>query len=163
MLKSFFPVVNERTRVLIVGSMPGTASLNAGQYYAYKHNQFWKMMSAFFSDGNIPENYPDKLNLLLQHSVGLWDTLRACERDGSLDTQIRQAQPNDFPALLAQYSAIRTLLFNGRAAYHYFVKFFGQMPGVTYCVLPSTSPANAGVSYEEKRKQWRGALEQALR
>lgn len=163
MLKSFSPVADGRTRILIVGSMPGEASLRAGQYYAYKYNQFWKLAAALFSDGNIPPSYPEKLAMLRRRSAGLWDTLHACERQGSLDSQIRRARANDFISLLKTYPRIRALLFNGQTAHKYFVKFFGQLPGISYYILPSTSPAHAALSYEEKLTVWKDALTQALK
>lgn len=163
MLKSFAPVADKRTRILIVGSMPGEASLRAGQYYAYKYNQFWKLAAALFSDGNIPSSYPEKLALLQKHGVGLWDTLHACEREGSLDSQIRHARPNDFISLLKKYPRIRALLFNGQTAHKYFVKFFGRLPEITYYILPSTSPAHAALSYDEKLTVWKDALAQAMK
>lgn len=162
MLTSFPPVINQCTRVLIIGSMPGEASLRAEQYYAYKHNQFWKIMSDLFYGGKPFHSYNEKLQLLLKNGVGLWDTLRACERQGSLDSHIRQAMANDFPALLSSHPLIQTLLFNGQTAHNYFVKFFGQLPGLTYQVLPSTSPAHAAVSYQEKFIRWKEAVTRAL-
>lgn len=162
MLTSFPPVINQHTRVLIIGSMPGAASLQAKQYYAYKHNQFWKLISNLFYNGKPFNSYNQKLQLLLKHKVGLWDTLRACEREGSSDSRIHQALANDFPSLLNNYPNVHTLLFNGQTAHKYFVKFFAHLPHITYQVLPSTSPANAAVSYQEKYIRWKDAITQAL-
>lgn len=90
--------------------------------------------------------------MLLANGGGLWDALSSCERAGSLDAHIRQAVPNDFHALFARYPAIKTLLFNGTAAHQYFVRAFGQLSGKTYLLLPSTSPANAALSPQQKAR-----------
>lgn len=163
MLKSFPPVINAHTRLLVIGSMPGEASLRAQQYYAYKYNQFWKMTFELFAGGREPKSYADKLQTLLTNRIGLWDTLAACERPGSLDSDIRLAKPNDFPALFKQYPAVKTLLFNGQTGYKYFLKFFGRPPGIACRQMPSTSPANAGTPYAKKLEIWRAALQEGLR
>ena len=157
----FPPVVDERTIFMVIGSMPGAASLAAQAYYAHKRNLFWPCVLAAFSPENPPQNYADKLAVLLANGGGLWDALSSCERAGSLDTHIRQAVPNDFLSLFARYPAIKTLLFNGTAAHKYFVRAFGQLSGKTYILLPSTSPANAALSPQQKSALWVSALRQA--
>lgn len=97
MLYSFPPLINSKTRVLVVGSMPGAASLKAQEYYAYKYNQFWRIIFDLFAGGRIPQNYEDKKQVLLSKSIGLWDALAACQREGSLDGNIKEPTPNDFP------------------------------------------------------------------
>lgn len=148
----FPPVVDERTVFMVIGSMPGAASLAAQAYYAHPRNLFWPCVFAAFSNGRTPKNYADKLSVLLANGGGLWDALSSCERAGSLDAHIRQAVPNDFLSLFARYPAIKTLLFNGTAAHQYFVRAFGQLPGKTYLLLPSTSPANAALSPNKKAR-----------
>ncbi len=112
--------------------MPGEASLRAGQYYAYKHNQFWRIIYDVFENGRMPENYEDKKAVILRHRLGLWDSLAHCERQGSLDGNIRQETANDFPALFRQYPAIKRLLFNGTAAFTFYKRAFG-LPKNPYC------------------------------
>ena len=159
LLHSFPPVINTHTRVLIIGSMPGTASLQAQQYYAYPHNQFWKIIFDVFENGRPPQNYEDKLHTLLKHRLGLWDALAACTRPGSLDSHIKTPTPNDFPALFTQYPAVHTLLFNGQAAARYFKRFYGwELPCKTLLILPSTSPAHASLSYTQKLALWKKGL-----
>lgn len=160
MLKSFPPAVQTHTRILIIGSMPGEASLRAEEYYAYKHNQFWRIIFDVFENGRTPENYQDKLSVILKHGLGLWDALAACERSGSLDSRITAHTPNDFPALFARYPAIHTLLFNGAAAFNFYKRAFGT-PDKKFYRLPSTSPAHAARSYAEKLALWRTALEES--
>ena len=162
-LHSFPPVINTHTRVLIIGSMPGIASLQAHEYYAYKYNQFWPLVFDVFENGRLPKNYPDKLHTLLKHRLGLWDALAACTRPGSLDSCIKTPTPNDFTTLFQHYPSIHTLLFNGQAAATYFKRFHGwEIPGKTLVILPSTSPANAALPYAQKLARWKKAFAQAL-
>lgn len=162
MIHSFPPAVNSQTRILVVGSMPGEASLKAQEYYAYKHNQFWKIAFEIFADGRTPLDYADKIKTLLSNTIGLWDALKACERTGSLDGNISEPTPNDFPALFAQFPRIHTLLFNGQAARAHFKRAFGSA-GKTCITLPSTSPAHASRSYAEKLHIWKEAFSNALK
>lgn len=161
MIYSFPPAVNPQTRVLVIGSMPGVASLRAREYYAYKYNQFWKIVFDLFAGGRQPANYEDKINTLLAHHIGLWDALSACERPGSLDGNISNPTPNDFPGLFSQYPQIHTLLFNGQAARLHFKRAFGDA-GKMCLTLPSTSPAHAALSYDDKLQRWRKAFQNAL-
>ena len=161
-LRSFPPLADARTRVLIIGSMPGAASLAAHEYYAYPHNQFWRLMFDLLESGRTPADYADKQNTLLSHRIGLWDSLARCERTGSLDSAISHPVPNDFPSLFARFPHIHTLLFNGQAAHRYFKRAFNGFLGKTVYLLPSTSPAHAARSYQEKRTRWQEALRAAL-
>ena len=162
MLESFAPVVNTHTRILIIGSMPGAASLQAQEYYAYRYNQFWRLMFDVLAGGRPPRNYADKLQTLLRHGIGLWDTLASCERTGSLDGRITHPVPNDFPALFAQFPTVQTLLFNGQAAARHFKRAFGFPADKTCQILPSTSPALAALSYDDKKTRWQAALASVL-
>ena len=157
--RSFAPLLNRHTHTLIIGSMPGEASLRAKQYYAYPRNQFWPLMYDMLNNGQPCFTYQAKCGLLLAHGLGLWDSLQTCQRTGSLDSHIQTPVPNDFPFLFRQYPAIRTLLFNGQAAWHYFHKFFDkELAGKQYRVLPSTSPAHASLNYLQKKELWQQAL-----
>ena len=109
MLYSFPPLINSKTRVLVVGSMPGAASLKAQEYYAYKYNQFWRIIFDLFAGGRIPQNYEDKKQVLLAKGIGLWDALASCQREGSLDGNITEPTPNDFPTLFKKYPSVHTL------------------------------------------------------
>ncbi len=158
MLKSFAPVVNKDTCILVIGSMPGAASLRARQYYAHPRNQFWRLMFDLLEQNCPPASYTDKLHTLLLHRIGLWDALAYCERTGSLDGNITRPVPNDFPALFARFPAIRALLFNGQAAAAHFKRAFGFPADKRCMLLPSTSPAHAARSYEQKKQYWQAAL-----
>lgn len=158
MIKSFKPVADENTKIMIIGSMPGEASLKAGQYYAYKYNQFWPLMTDLLSPSAPPASYKEKLQMLLNNNIGLWDSLAVCKRAGSLDGNIKEEKPNDFKTLLKKYPKITTLLFNGQAAHKYFVKYFGMIDAVEYKLLPSTSPAAATKTLKQKRELWAKAI-----
>lgn len=151
---SFAPVIDSNTDRMVIGSMPGRASLDAGQYYAHPRNYFWKIAGDLFASSSLIENYHDRIALLLQNRTGLWDVLEYCEREGSLDSAIRHGKPNDFFKLFRKYPRVTRLFFNGQKACGTFIKHFGQIEGIAYFPLPSTSPANARMPYAEKLKIW---------
>ncbi|MDD4637409.1 MAG: DNA-deoxyinosine glycosylase [Bacteroidales bacterium] len=159
MLNSFEPVVNHETTTLIIGTMPGVASLNAQEYYANKRNVFWTLVFDILGEPQTERTYSERLQVLLRHHIGLWDSLAACERDGSLDSNIRKEIPNDFPSLFLQYPSINRLLFNGQSSYRFFVQAYGVPKAMEYHVLPSSSPANAMKNYAEKKLLWQKALD----
>ncbi|MFC3815679.1 DNA-deoxyinosine glycosylase [Lysobacter sp. GCM10012299] len=165
LLKGFPPVSAKDARVLILGSMPGAASLQAHQYYAHPHNRFWPIMGELV--GAMPAlPYEERLLRLRQSGIALWDVFDRCERDGSLDSAIRDdtAQANDFVAFFGAHRGIRTVLFNGAKAESGFRRLAGVQPDVLglQCVrLPSTSPANASIAPGVKLAAWREALEAA--
>jgi len=154
-VRSFPYSADENARVLILGSMPGAESLRRQEYYAFKYNVFWRIMGELFSFS--PElAYPERLAELRRHGVALWDVLAACERPGSLDSDIRAARPNDIAGLVAKLPKLEKILCNGGAAYGYLRRFFPELAALR---LPSTSPAAARWSYAEKLAAWRDALE----
>lgn len=150
------PVVDARTRVLILGSFPGAASLAAQQYYAHPQNQFWRLLGALLSEP-LPElDYRLRLERVLAHGLGIWDVLAACRRTGSLDSAITDARPNDFAGLLARYPELQLACFNGlKAASH--APRLAEL-GLRTHVLPSSSPANARLRPADKLALWRAAL-----
>ncbi len=153
---SFPPSVEHGAKVLLLGSMPGEESLRRGQYYAHPRNAFWKIMGILFSfDPALP--YPERLAVLRERRIALWDTLRSCRRTGSLDAEIRDPVPNDIPGLLREHPTIRHIFCNGTASYDFLRRclpevFHGPVP-VTK--LPSTSPAAALYSFERKLAAYR--------
>ncbi len=158
MLSCFAPLIDENTKILVIGTMPSEASLAAQEYYAFKHNAFWKIIS------DISEQkfctYSDKISAIKKLKIGLWDNLQFCSRQGSLDSNIKDEVPNDFETLLTDYSNIKRLIFNGQKSFAYFKKYHKQLlQQYDYAVMPSTSPANAGTPYRDKLKIWRKALE----
>jgi len=158
-LHAFPPIANRNARILILGSMPGAASLDAGQYYAHPRNAFWPIMGEMFGAG--PEiAYEKRLAVLKANGVALWDVLASCERRGSLDSDILREVPNDFAGFFAAHPGIRRIALNGGKAAASFRKHAARFaPGETEVVrLPSTSPAHAARSFAEKCAAWREGL-----
>lgn len=156
LLAGFPPVLDDETRILILGSFPGEASLAAQQYYAHPRNQFWRLLSAVLKEDLAALPYQQRLPRLLSHGIGLWDVIAACERDGSLDTAIRRAQANDFAALKQQCPQLVKVCFNGKTSGRFAQQFADA--GFATLVLPSSSPANAQLSFEEKLAQWKNII-----
>lgn len=157
MLNSFAPIVTTQTKVLILGTMPGAISLEKQEYYGNKNNQFWKIMYSVFATLPVSENFSEKTKLLKRNQIGLWDVLAQCERKGSLDTHIKNHMENDLLQLLKDFPEISTIIFNGKQSHKYFLKKFGFIEGITFHVLPSTSPANTQ-SFDEKLRIWSTVL-----
>ena len=152
LLSGFPPVMSADTQLLILGSFPGTASLAAGQYYAHPRNQFWPLLSAVLNEDLPSLPYELRLERLIAHRIGLWDVIAACERKGSLDASIRRAQAANFSVLQQDYPALRRIAFNGKTAGRFAPRF--AEAGFETLVLPSSSPANAQLSFEQKLVQW---------
>lgn len=155
--QSFPPIVDDGSKILILGSMPGAASLSQQQYYAHPQNAFWKLL---FAIHEVPFStvYADRVRLLQDHHIALWDVLQNCEREGSLDSNICNEVPNDFSSFFSQYPKIKHVLFNGQVAYKYFKKYVGLDSHKTYTLLPSTSPAHAGKSFQDKLQVWSSSI-----
>nr|WKF58869.1 hypothetical protein HUO10_003371 [Paraburkholderia busanensis] len=157
MLRGFPPVAAADTQTLILGSFPGEASLAATQYYAHPRNQFWRLLGVVLDEPSLHElPYDQRLTRLLAHRIGLWDVLDACHRKGSLDSAIRNAQPNDFASLREHAPLLRKVCFNGKTAGR-FAEVIGAA-GFATLVLPSSSPANAMLSFDQKLCLWRDIL-----
>lgn len=159
-LHSFPPVVSPQSRVLVLGSIPGVASLNAGQYYAHPRNAFWPVMQAVAGiDSQAP--YATRLQQLCDSGIALWDVIGCCERPGSLDTAIVRdsVQCNDFNTLLRQHTGIGAVFFNGKSVEQLFRRhalpvFEPVLLPATRICLPSTSPANARADLASKINAW---------
>jgi hypoxanthine-DNA glycosylase len=150
------PVLDQDTRVLILGSFPGAASLTAEQYYAHSRNQFWPLLSAVLGEELVPLTYPERLARLRAHGIGLWDAIAACEREGSLDTSIRNAQANDFANLKHHCPHLVRVCFNGKTSGKVAGRFADA--GFETLVLPSSSPANAQMTFSQKLAIWQGIV-----
>ncbi|WP_274648502.1 DNA-deoxyinosine glycosylase [Paenibacillus humicola] len=141
-VQSFPPIIDDNSRVLVLGSMPGTASLTKHQYYGNPRNHLWPVIYGLF--GREPEDdYDARLAFALGRGIALWDVIATCSREGSLDANIRDEVPNDIPGLLRQYPGIRCLAFNGTKSHDTFRKYFGTDPACAAPArlkLPSTSP-----------------------
>jgi len=160
-IRSFAPVGNTDARVLILGSMPGKRSLSENQYYAHRQNAFWKIIGDLIgARQNLP--YATRLHILSSSGIALWDVLASCERgESSLDSNIKKEAANDFVTFFAQHPHITRVFFNGSKAEQSFKKFVlgkQELPPLEFMRLPSTSPAHAGMRYEEKLKTWSEAI-----
>ncbi len=155
--QGFPPVSRPDARLLILGSMPGKASLDAAEYYAFPRNAFWRIMGELFGAG--PElDYPSRLQQLISQRVALWDVIGQCRRPGSLDSAIVDdgLVSNDFARFFRHHPHISHVYFNGQAAASLYRK--KVRPGLaghfSYHTLPSTSPAHAARNYAEKLQAW---------
>ncbi len=167
-IRSFAPIADAHARVLILGSMPGKASLAAGRYYAHAQNLFWEILGDI--TGAAPSlPYATRVRALKSSGIALWDVLESCTREGSLDSAIDEAtmRANDFVAFYRAHSRIDQVFFNGaKAEACYRGQVLPVLAGAAaspgHRRLPSTSPANASMSRAYKRKVWKQALRQAL-
>lgn len=151
-IKCFEPIADENAQMLILGSMPSVKSLEKAQFYAHPQNQFWKFMFHIFGQ-EYTTDYEIKKRLMLENNIALWDVIAECEREGSMDSDIKNAIPNDISGLLKKCGKIKHIFCNGQTAYKYFKRFI--ITDIPCVCLPSTSPANARISYDEKLKIWK--------
>lgn len=163
MIHSFNAVIPDQPpRKLILGSLPGVASLAQMQYYAHPHNAFWRIIETLLANGE-PCSYQERLDLLRHHRIALWDVVAAAAREGSLDSSIEAhtVVPNDIVGLLRRYPEIHTIYLNGGMAKTLFHRHVAKhLPReVAVMVLPSTSPANARMRFEQKLVRWQVVAE----
>lgn len=159
-ITSFAPIADSSAQILILGSMPGVQSLNALQYYAHKQNAFWRIMADVIGFSSTL-GYEERTKKLLEHHVALWDVLHSCERTGSLDSAIVEAVVNDFQTFYIRHPNIRHVYFNGSTAERYYRLYVLPQLNVTNTPcqrLPSTSPAHASLSYQQKLAIWKAAI-----
>ena len=155
-LNGFAPVIDGATKVLILGSFPGVASLALQQYYGHPRNQFWPLLSAVLDNNLVELPYSERLNRLRVHGIGLWDVLAGCERKGSLDSAIRNPLANQFDLLRQRCPQLARICFNGKTSGKFATQF--SSAGYETMVLPSSSPANAQATFEQKLALWRGII-----
>ncbi|WP_456311961.1 DNA-deoxyinosine glycosylase [Pseudomonas shirazensis] len=151
---SFAPITSHNANILILGTMPGTKSLELNQYYGHKQNNFWKFMFTILKQ-DFSNDYQTRKSLLQKNNIALWDVLQFCDRVGSLDSAIKNEIANDFETFLEQHHNIKTILFNGQKAAAFFKKYVHLKKSYTLITLPSSSPANAGKSFESKLEEWK--------
>lgn len=151
-IRSFEPIIDENSQILILGSVPGVKSLEMQQYYAHPQNQFWKILfhltnTAFISD------YNERQLFLKEHRIALWDVIDTCHRKGSLDTAIRNEETNDILKLIAEYSSIKAIFCNGQTSFKILNKIKKDSFNLPLYGLPSTSPAHT-LAFEKKVLAW---------
>lgn len=150
----FPPVTRPDTRLLVLGSLPGAVSLAQARYYAHPRNLFWTLMSVVIGRDLVPLAYQDRLEALLGAKVGLWDTVAAATREGSLDAAIRLHEASDLTALVATLPELRAIGFNGARSAAIGRRQLGPAPDLALLDLPSSSPAYASLAFEKKREAW---------
>ncbi len=175
MLTGLPPLLSQNTKVLILGSFPGVASLAAQQYYGHPQNQFWKILQAIWPScaiGAGASSYEIRSDWLLDRGLGLWDVYGACEREGSLDSNIRTPVVNDFADVRCRCPALQAIAHNGGESFKHARRVHAALAGtgrstldevggdgVQFYKLPSTSPANAAWSFDRKLAAWRDVFE----
>ena len=160
----FAPIFPEKPKCVVLGTMPSVVSLEESFYYAHPRNAFWPILSDYFMQPIATVN--QKIALCKKNGILLWDVLSSCERQGSLDSAIKQPEANDFASLFQQYTDLKSIVFNGKAAMNLFekqvVKKQSLPEDLVFYSLPSTSPANAQLTFENKRVLWHETLKQVL-
>jgi len=164
-LESGFPAISDcNARILILGSMPSITSLEQQQYYAHPRNAFWPIMCAVF-DIDRNKTYQQRCELLIKNHLAVWDSIQACQRQGSLDQSIDSSSmtANDFTLFFQHHLDIEKILFNGTKAEQVFNRFVlptlnEQLAALPMLRLPSTSPAHATMNFEQKYQLWSQAL-----
>jgi len=153
--RSFPPILGRKPRVLILGSLPGDASIALGQYYGHPQNKFWELLGAALGEDLRTLSYAKRVSRLKKRGVAVWDVIAHAHRLGSLDSSIRFEKPNDIPALI-QASGVRAVFFNGGKSKTSYRRHFGEPPaGVEFIALPSSSPAHASMPWARKIVEWR--------
>ena len=146
------------TRVLILGSLPGEASLAAARYYAHPQNRFWRLVGAVIDQDLAQLEYDARLEALLSARIGLWDTVASARRAGSLDAALRAVERNALGELVTTLPALRAIGFNGATAARIGRRALGRTP-LALIDLPSSSPAHARMTLEEKAQRWKSLRE----
>lgn len=151
-ISSFPPIISEGSKILILGSVPGVKSLEMQQYYAHPQNQFWKIIFQLFEE-DFTSNYQKITEIIRKNNIALWDVIDSCEREGSLDTKIRNEEHNDIMKILREHLTIKAVFCNGQKSFKNLKKILGRESEIPIFVLPSTSPLHT-VSFDKKLAEW---------
>ena len=151
--RSFPPVVDERSLVLVLGTLPGEESLRRLEYYAHPRNLFWPIVCGLFAQ-TAPALYAERLGFVASQRIALWDVCESGERRASADATIKGEVPNRIDALLRAHPQIRAVAFNGSGAQRLHDRHFARRPDLSYFALPSTSPAYASLDFAAKLARW---------
>ncbi len=152
-VSSFPPIISERSKILILGSVPGVKSLEMQQYYAHPQNQFWKIIFEIFEE-DFTADYQKRTEIIRKNNIALWDVIDTCEREGSLDTKIRNEEHNDILKILREHPNIKAVFCNGQKSFKNLKKIFGKEAEIPALVLPSTSPLHT-IPLEKKLAEWK--------
>lgn len=156
LLSGLAPIADSHTRLLVLGSFPGVKSLQLQQYYAHPQNQFWRILGTLWDQPLQQLDYAGRCQQALAHGLGIWDVYASCEREGSLDSAIRNATVNDFVGLTQRSPQLQAIAHNGGESWRH--QRHTRTLGLPVYRLPSTSPANASWSFERKLQAWREVL-----
>ena len=146
------PVFDERSEVLVLGTMPSPKSREAAFFYGHPQNRFWKLMGRLLKE-TFPPEYQGKKSILLRHGIALWDVIASCSIEGSSDSSIRDVVPNDLSRILSAAN-IQAIFCNGKTSWNYYKKYQETVTGIPAVSLPSTSPANAAWTLEKLEGVW---------
>lgn len=151
--QSFLPLENATAEVLILGSIPGDRSIELQQYYGHPQNRFWRVIASVIGS-ELPLDYDARQQMLLVNRIALWDVARQADRVGSLDSAIRNEEPNDIKTFITQHPMLKIIAFNGKKAEQLYDKYFERSTHIKYLSLHSTSPANAACKINELQEKW---------
>ncbi len=151
-ISSFAPIISTTSRILILGSVPGVKSLEMQQYYAHPQNQFWKIVFELLGE-DFSKDYETRIETIRKNNIALWDVIDTCEREGSLDTKIRNEEHNDITKILNDHPSISVIFCNGQKSFKNLKKILGEESEILVFVLPSTSPLHT-ISFDKKLKEW---------
>lgn len=149
---SFAPVFDERSRILILGSLPSVKSREEGFYYGHPRNRFWKVLAQITGE-ELPREIEEKKAMLLKHGIAIWDVIASCDIIGSSDSSIKNVEPVDIERVM-ENSRIERIYANGRTAGKLYRKYLQPITGMPAMELPSTSPANAAWNLERLVDEW---------
>ncbi|WP_263602613.1 DNA-deoxyinosine glycosylase [Chryseobacterium sp. PET-29] len=150
---SFPPIIDDHSEIIILGSIPGVKSLEKQQYYGHPQNKFWKIIFELLNE-EFTEDYDQRIQILKNHHIALWDVIDSCERKGSLDSEIKNEEANQIEELLEDHSNIKAIFCNGGKSYKNVQKILGKNYKIPVFLLPSTSPLHT-VSFEKKLEEWK--------
>ena len=151
-ISSFPPIISEGSKILILGSVPGVKSLEMQQYYAHPQNQFWKIIFELLKE-DFTSDYKKRTEIIRKNYIALWDVIDTCEREGSLDTKIRNEEHNDIIKILREHPTIKAVFCNGQKSFKNLKKILGKDSEIPIFFLPSTSPLHT-VSFDKKLAEW---------
>jgi hypoxanthine-DNA glycosylase len=157
-LEGLAPVVDAHTRLVVLGSFPGVASLQAQQYYGHPRNHFWPILGALWRLDLVSASYAQRIAAVRAHGLGIWDVYASCERVGSLDSAIENARLNDLASLVRHAPRLQAIAHNGGESAR--AMRVTRALGLPVHRLPSTSPANASWSFDRKLAAWRAVFEE---
>lgn len=159
MKQSFLPLETDDAEVLILGSIPGDRSIELQQYYGHPQNRFWRVMAAVTAS-ELSIDYDAKMAMLTANGIAIWDVAHRADRVGSLDSAIRNEEPNDIATFIVTHPHLKTIAFNGKKAEQLYNRYFERFAHLKYLSLPSTSPANAACRIDALIEKWKEITKQ---